>query len=123
MDPHSPNKLFATKYCFLILGDDTSFYFLIISLVFRLFFFFLLFFVILLLLFFTKTMLFLSFYLINFVFMKLTFIFSCFGMFRVPGFIDAHLKTIADLRFCGFLSFEKGETCQSMVVFTLLSKT
>ena len=27
MDPHSPNKLFATKYCFLILGDDTSFFF------------------------------------------------------------------------------------------------
>ena len=30
MDPHSPNKLFATKYCFLILGDDSSFFFLII---------------------------------------------------------------------------------------------
>ena len=29
MDPHSPNKLFATKYCFLILGDDTSFFFFI----------------------------------------------------------------------------------------------
>ena len=27
MDPHSPNKLFATKYCFLVLGDDTSFFF------------------------------------------------------------------------------------------------
>ena len=53
MDPHSPNKLFATKYCFLILGDDTNFYFLIISLVFRGFFvfcfLFLLFYVILLL--------------------------------------------------------------------------
>ena len=32
MDPHSPNKLFATKYCFLILGDDSSFLFLIIFL-------------------------------------------------------------------------------------------
>ena len=39
MDPQSPNKLFATKYCFLTLGDDTSFFFFI-SLV---FFFFLLF--------------------------------------------------------------------------------
>ena len=29
MDPHSPNKLFATKYCFLVLGDDTSFFFFI----------------------------------------------------------------------------------------------
>ena len=28
MDPHSPNKLIATKYCFLILGDDTSFFFM-----------------------------------------------------------------------------------------------
>ena len=46
------------------------------------------FFVILLLLFFTKTMLLLSFYLINFFFMKITFIFSCSRMFRVPGFID-----------------------------------
>ena len=29
MDPQSPNKLIATKYCFLILGDDTSFFFFI----------------------------------------------------------------------------------------------
>ena len=35
MDPHSPNKLFATKYCFLVLGDDTSFFFFL-----SLFFFF-----------------------------------------------------------------------------------
>ena len=61
-------------------------------------FFFLLFYVILLLLIFTKTMLLLSFYLINFFFMKITFIFSfsgdvpaSSGMFRVPGFMDAHL--------------------------------
>ena len=27
--PHSPNKLIATKYCFLIVGDDTSFVFFI----------------------------------------------------------------------------------------------
>ena len=46
-------------------------------------------------------MLLLSFYLINFFFMKITFIFSCSGMFRdvpgcsgmfrVPDFIDACL--------------------------------
>ena len=28
-DPHSPNKLFATKNCFLILEDDISFFFII----------------------------------------------------------------------------------------------
>ena len=27
MDPHSPKKFIATKYCFPILGDDTSFFF------------------------------------------------------------------------------------------------
>ena len=27
MDPHSPKKFIAAKYCFLILGDDTSFFF------------------------------------------------------------------------------------------------
>ena len=41
MDPHSPHKLFATKYCFLIPGDDTSFFFFI-----SFFFGFLLFYVI-----------------------------------------------------------------------------
>ena len=75
MNRHTPNKLFATKYCFFILGDDSSFFFLIISL-------FFVFFVILLLLIFTKTMLLLSFYFINFFFIKIIFIFSCSGMFR-----------------------------------------
>ena len=27
MDPHSPKKFIATKYCFFILGDDTGFFF------------------------------------------------------------------------------------------------
>ena len=27
MGHHSPKKIIATKYCFLILGDDTSFFF------------------------------------------------------------------------------------------------
>ena len=109
MDPHSPNKLFATKYCFLILGDE--FLFLNHFFIFRFFF---LFYVILLLLIFTKTMLLLSFYLINFFFMKITFIFSCSGMFRdvpacygmfhVPGFIDAPNLTSLKLTSCRITS-------------------
>ena len=62
--------------------SEMSFFFLIISL-------FFVFYVILLLLIFTKTMLLqepswllLSFYLINFFFMKITFKFSCSGMFQ-----------------------------------------
>ena len=87
-DPHSPNKLFATKYCFLILGDE--FLFLNHFFIFR--FFFLLFYVILLLLIFTKTMLLLLFYLFIFFSWKLLLLFHVPGsseMFRVPGFIDA----------------------------------
>ena len=81
MDPHSPNKLFATKYCFLILGDE--FLFLNHFFIF-LFLFFFLFYVILLLLIFTKTMLLLSFYLINFFFFYENYLYFC--MFRdVPG--------------------------------------
>ena len=92
--PYSPNKLIATKYCFLILGDDNSFFFL----------FFFCYFTLLLI--FTKIILFLIFFS-----MKIIFIFSCSGMFRnvpgcssmfrnvpacsgmfrVPGFIDALL--------------------------------
>ena len=101
IDPHSSNKLIAKKYCFIILLDEqipVSFSrsdFLI--------FLFSVFHVILLLLMFTKNMLLslLLFYLfIFFFFMKIIFIFSCSGMFRhfpeysgmfrVPGFIDAH---------------------------------
>ena len=101
MDPQSPNKLFATKYCFLTLGDDTSFFFFI-SLVFVFFCYFTL------LLIFTKTILLLL--LLLFFFMKIIFIFSCSGMFRVPGFIDEHgklhlfmsylLKPNFDLMYC-----------------------
>ena len=108
MDPHSPNKLFATKYCFLILGDEFLFlnhFFIFLFLFFSLslFFFFFLFYVIFLLLIFTKTMLLLSFYLINFFFLWKLPLFlhvpgcfgmfmdvpECSGMFHVPGFIDA----------------------------------
>ena len=80
MDPYSPNKLFAIKYCFLILGDE--FLFLNHFLIFRVFLNIFLFYFILLLLIFTKSILLLSFYLINFFFMKITLIFSCSGMFR-----------------------------------------
>ena len=73
MDPQSPNKLIATKYCFLILGDDTSF-----------FFFFSFFFFLLLLLFY-----FMYFFLCIYFCHENYFIFSCSGMFHVPGFIDA----------------------------------
>ena len=80
MDPHSPNKSIATKYCFLILGDDTSLFFLIISLFFFSFLF-LLFYVILLLLVFTKIILLLLFY---FIFFHENYFY--FFMFRdIPG--------------------------------------
>ena len=88
------------NWCFLILGDDTSFFLLIISFV-CLFFLLLLllFYVILLLLIFAKIILLLSFYLIDYFFKKNYLYFfmfrdvpACSGMFRVPGFIDAHLK-------------------------------
>ena len=60
MDPHSPNKLFPTKYCFLILGDE--FLFLNHFFIFRLFFFFR--------------------YFMLFCYYCIAFIFSCSGMFR-----------------------------------------
>ena len=86
MDPHSPNKLLATKYCFLILVDDTSFFFFLSFFLFLFCFF--CFCYCTLLLIFTKIILLLSFFFMNFF-----FIFSCSGIFRnVPrsGFIDAH---------------------------------
>ena len=121
MDPHSPNKLIATKYCFLILGDDTSFFFFILFIYFSFLSDFLkhkqaninfkksflikplrdfmLFYVILLLLIFTKIILLLLFCLLSFF----SFFFHenyCYffmfrdssGMFRVPGFIDPRRK-------------------------------
>ena len=42
MDPHSPNKLIATEYCFLILRDDYRFLFLYFF-IFRFFCYFMLF--------------------------------------------------------------------------------
>ena len=102
MDPHSPNKLFATKYCFLILGDE--FLFLNHFFSFRFFNIFL-FYVILLLLTFTKTRLLLSFNLIYFFSWKLLLFFmfryvpACSGMFHVPAFIDAIDRTTEEISF------------------------
>ena len=80
----------------LILGDDSSSFFLIISLFFFLSVFFSLFHVFLLFLIFTKTMLLLSFFSINIFFHENYFSFfmfrdvpECSGMFHVPDFIDA----------------------------------
>ena len=65
MDPHSPNKLIATKYCFLILGDDTSFFFLIILLIYFCFVFCFFFRYFTLLLIFTKIILLLLLFFFN----------------------------------------------------------
>ena len=70
----------ATKYCFLILKEDTSFFFLIISLFFVFFCYFTL------PLIFTKIILLSLFYYIDIFFHKDYFYFSCSGMFwDVPG--------------------------------------
>ena len=88
MDPHSPNKLFATKYCFLILGDE--FLFLNHFFVFRFFFFVILcYFVIIN---FYKNYVIIIILFIYFFSWKLLLFFHVPGsseMFRVPGFIDA----------------------------------
>ena len=68
MNHHSPNKFIATKYCFLILGDDTSvFFFLFLS-------FLCYFFVV-------KKYMYIFFTLFIF-FHENFFIFSCSGMFQ-----------------------------------------
>ena len=87
MDPRSPNKLIATKYCFLILGDDTSFFFFISV-------FFVVFFFLLLLLSFCYYLFLQKFYYYYFIlfiyfFLKIILFFhvpGCSGMFRnVPA--------------------------------------
>ena len=72
MDPRWPNKLFATKYCFLILVDDMSFF------IFLSFFFFFLFF----LLFYVIIDFYKNHLIINFFSCKFFYIFLCSGMFR-----------------------------------------
>ena len=75
MDPHSPKKLFATKYWFLILWDDTSFFFFISR-------FFLFVFVFVFLCYFTLLLMFIKIILLTFFFMKIISIVSCSVMFR-----------------------------------------
>ena len=82
MDPHSPNKLFATKYCFLILGDDSSSFFLIISLFFFLSSFFIILCYFVIYNFYKNYVIIIIFFNQIFFFMKTSFIFSCSGMFR-----------------------------------------
>ena len=93
MDPHSPKKFIGTKYCFFILGDDTSFFFFLSFFV-SLFFVFMLCYVIYFVTIIFCKNCFLSivlfiiyyyyYYLINFFFHKKKYIliFSCSGMFR-----------------------------------------
>ena len=81
MDPHLPNKLFATKYCFLILGDE--FLFLNHFFIFRFFFFFFCYFMLFCYYqFLQKLCYYYHFFLINFFFMKIILFFHVFGMFR-----------------------------------------
>ena len=69
MDPHSPKKLFATKYWFLILFSFISRFFLFV-------------FVFAFLCYFTLLLMFTKIILLIFFFMKIISIFSCSGMFR-----------------------------------------
>ena len=66
MNPHSPNKLIATEYCFLILGGDYQ----------------LLFFISFVILCYFVIINFYKNYFIIIFFMKIIFISSCSGMFR-----------------------------------------
>ena len=99
MDPHSPNKLIATKYCFLILGDDTSF-----------FFFISLFFVVFVVVIFCHYLFLqkLFYYDYFFFFLKVILFFHVpeySGMFHVPGFIDAQVKGVGLVSFFTKRSF------------------
>ena len=73
MDPHTPHKLFATKYCFLIPGDDTSFFFFL-----SFFFGFLLFYVVISFYKFILLLLLLLLFFFFFFFMKIIFYFFMF---------------------------------------------
>ena len=102
-------------------GDDTSFFFFL----FFIFRFYVMLFILLLLIF-TKIISLLS-YLFIFI-MKIPFSFSCSGMFRVPGFIDAptirsskHRRQIlsklllsAALKLYHWITSNRGLFCMSM---------
>ena len=81
INPYSPNKLIATKYCFLILGDELLFlnHFFIFRFLFVIFCYFFI-------VNFYKNYVIIIILFNQFFFMKITFIFSCSGMFRdVPA--------------------------------------
>ena len=103
LDPHSPNKLFVTRYCFLMLGDNTSFFFLILYFSFL----FLLFYVIIN---FYKNYYYIIIIFFNENYPYFFFIFrnvpECSGMFHVPGFIDGRHDVLLVLLFwLGALEF------------------
>ena len=93
MDPHSPNKLIVRKYCFLILGDDTSFFFFVLSFSFVCSF---VYFVII-----NQFSKIIYYYYFIYFFLKITLIFSRSGMFQnVPcsGFYRRTLESLRRLR-------------------------
>ena len=103
MDPHSPNKLIATKYCSLILGDDTSFFFL--SLI--------------ILVLFLCYVIFIHFVIINFykiellLLLLLIYLWNIFFMFlNVPNFVDAWPKRLGPF----FTSYHQ-DRCQEIKFF------
>ena len=87
-----PHKLFASKYCFLIPGDDTSFFFFIsFSFSFLLFYviinFYKNYFIIIIII-----ILFIYFHENYFYFVTFRDVPECSGLFHVPDFIDTHEK-------------------------------
>lgn len=92
MDPRSPNKLIVRKYCFLILGDDTSFFFFLLSFSFVCSF---VYFVII-----NQFSKIIFYYYFIYFFLKITLIFSRSGMFQnVPssGFYRRPLESLRRL--------------------------
>ena len=103
MDPHSPNKLIATKYCSLILGDDTSFFFLsLIILVFMLCYFYSFCYYK-----FLQNWIIIIFIIIINLFMKYFFMFL-----NVPNFVDTWPKRLGPF----FTSYHQ-DRCQEIKFF------
>ena len=96
MDPHSPNKLIAEKYCFLILLDEqipvsfswTDFliFFSVISCYFVIINFYQNYDIIIIII----ILFYFIFYENYFYFFMFRDVPECSGMFRILGFIDAH---------------------------------
>ena len=106
MDPHSPNKLIATKYCSLILGDDTSFFFL--SLIILVLFLCYVIFIHFVIINFYKIELFLLLFLL-----LLIYLWNIFFMFlNVPNFVDAWPNRLGPF----FTSYHQ-DRCQEIKFF------